>query len=116
MGAKVHVTGKLRPIDTYATLYDNCKFILSITGRLNTGPSHQTVEQQINSCYNFIDFAYIIINGGLYEIVERQDLTPSFSEYTASRNDDNTIDFDIKYYTSNLDFDKAIGLALESGS
>lgn len=114
MSNPVYITGKLKPINNHDTLEKNCKMVLEKHDVLHI-TSKPPYAPKIYSAYNYLEFPYIVINRALYEIVEREDF-PQEERFIASRNLDDTINFELKYDTAVVCFMDAMEQALEQGS
>lgn len=56
---------------------------------------------------------FIVLNGKLYAVINKQEVDPDFSFYKISENKDEGFDFEVKYYNGCEDLHQAIQKASE---
>lgn len=101
--------GKLIPVSVLIgeSLEETCKRII---GNVELEDYYDTYQEKLISDYDYYE-KYVIYNGILYS-VEKKSLDPEESVFIASRNDDGTINFEVRYYNGGCSFDEAVGYAL----
>ena len=83
------------------------------TGKLTpTGKTLKEFDKKADDKYDLDDDVAVEIDGMIYT-VEKKAHYPDEEIYKATKNEDGTIDFEVKYYNGSLGFNEAIDGALE---
>jgi len=111
MSEVVYYKGKLKPVDFLIneTLEERCKRII---GDVELEDCYDSYQEKLMDDYDYYE-DYIIHNDILYS-VEKNRLDPEQSMFTSKRNDDGTVNFEVRYYNGGTSFDEAIEYALKN--
>jgi len=90
------------------TLEDQCKRILQVE-EFNDDYYDSFQEMVLDQSYE----RYIVQDGILYA-VQRQELNSEDSLFNISKNEDGTLNFEVRYYNGGCSFDEAIEYAFEN--
>lgn len=110
MSRTEHHIGKLNEIYIEHSLDATCQEIVeeaNMTDRLSDGYS---AKELIN---DEMDEQYVITEDKIYGVLKSEEIDPNYDIFKASRNEDGTINFEVKYYNGGCGFGEAIGRALK---
>lgn len=109
MSETVYYKGILKPVDMLIGegIEERCKRII---GNVELEDYYESYQEKLMDDYDYYE-KYVIHNGILYS-VEKQNFDPEESIFIANRNDDGTINFEVRYYNGGCSFDEAIDYAL----
>jgi len=107
MSETVHFKGKLKPMPRPegVSLEEQMKDILGIS---EIKDYYDNVEEQFYD-YTYGDF--LVLNNTIYE-VEKENIFYN-DIFESSLNDDDSIDFEVKYYNGGCGFNEAVEMATE---
>lgn len=115
MSGFVHYHGKVRevPVNQYKNLEQVCRYILEDRGL--EIPSHYNNDSFVE---NFKEFVidelydkYLFAGDRLFEIIEKSEHWEN--QFQATKEDDGTINFNVKYNNGGMGFDDAIEEAIK---
>lgn len=110
MSETEHWFGTLVPEEMHGDVEDSCKWILNLHGFNELGNCHSNWTDMFCDQYYR---EYTIFNNQIYRIfkVERD---PNDDIAVASRNEDGTIKFEVKWYNGGGSFNEILDSALEN--
>lgn len=77
-------------------------------------PTGKTLQEFDASADDIYDHYYSAVEiNGLIWTVEKEDYEPADDIFTSSKNEDGTIDFEVKYYNGGCGFNEAIDEAIK---
>jgi len=113
MSETVYYKGVLKPVDFLMEedLEARCKRMLKEEfGDEELEDYYDSFEEQLLDKY----YTQFILNDNILYSVEKKSLDPDDSLFIAKRNDDGTVDFEVRYYNGGTSFDEAIEYAFEN--
>jgi hypothetical protein len=109
MSEDVYYKGTLTPVDAAGdTLEEKCKNVLSANG-VELSIWNDSWEEPLKWDS---DDHYVVIGEDIYS-VDCEDVDPYDSIFNASKNEDGTINFEVKYYNGGCGLSKAIETAVD---
>jgi len=110
MSETVYYKGKLIPVDFLIneTLEERCKRII---GDVDL-EDYESYQEMLIDDYNYYE-DYVIHNDILYS-VKKNRLDPEQSFFMSKRNDNGTVNFEVRYYNGGTSFDETIEYAFEN--
>jgi len=111
MSEVVYYKGILKPVDFLVgeTLEERCKRII---GDVELEDCYDSYQEKLMDDFDYYE-SYVIHNDILYS-VEKNRLDPEQSFFMSKRNDNGTVNFEVRYYNGGTSFDEAIEYALKN--
>jgi len=103
-----HKTGKLKPCEMRGTVEETCKAILSEMGI----DDHKFCDSYRKKLEDEGYRKYFITDTAVYEVGGR-DKDPYGDIYNATKNEDGSIDFEVRYYRGGWSFNEALEEAIK---
>lgn len=103
MSETEHKIGKLKPCEMKGTVEETCEVILSEMGIHD----HEFCDSYREKLEDVGYRKYFITNSTVYE-VEAKEKDPDDDIFIATKNEDGSIDFEVKYYNGGCSFSEAL--------
>jgi hypothetical protein len=108
MSRTEHHLGKLIPVELTGTVEETCKSILKEMDIPESIWFDNFREQLEDECYK----KYLVTDDAIYKI-ESEEIDPYEDIAKATKNEDGSISFEVKYYNGGCGFSEAIEAAIE---
>ena len=112
MSEVVHYTGKIKLVEKLPneTLEYQCKRILAQHGYTELESYCDSWNEML---YEEMYEKYVIVNGDLYEVIEKNDKKYDTDVFNASDNKDGSYNYEVMFYNGGCSFSEAIEIALD---
>lgn len=104
MSETKHYKGKLIPLDIIDNVEHTAQLILR--GE-NIAPDTESYEHYTDQLYDMLGYDYLTTNDMIYQ-VQREECDPYDDIINATKNDDGSIDFEVKYSNGGCCFSEAL--------